>query len=376
MENKLLNNVVLCLILVSFLLLPAGCDDKSDMEPGISAFSCFNSDGDILAVLVGLKVKGWDRCALSETTPFLLKLNEKSLLKSYQQLDVWVFRDMAFRPAHDNQLYYVTFEKIFGSGGFYEHSSGRQFKWGAGKLVMYDADSDDNITTTISQNCYPNILSCFRWSPDGKTLAGLAIRPNSHILNRGEFTVSFDGGMTYESTGIEMLGYPAWLNDNELYLRTDDNTIVKVSRDGQKFKITEKLTKDFSIGLRGTFQEKLVYNASPRKDDKGKSPDKLTRVFVGDKLIYETDDPYTNAFVFKDRIVVEVKNKRLLIFDENLSMFHERRLGRKTDFLNIQPNTNIVFLVRDWKTILCYDYTKKEKPRILFSVDMLNDPPK
>lgn len=248
----MLSHNVACLILGSFLLLLAGCDDELDVETGISAFSNLNSDGDILAVLVGSKVKGRDRPAVSETKPVLLTLNDKSLLRSHQQIEDWVIRDMAWRPAHDNHLYYVTFGKVFGGGGgFYEYSSGRWFTRGPGKLVMFEARSNDNATTAISQDGYPNILSCFRWSPDGAILAGLAVRPTSQMLNSGELAVSFDGGKTCEATGIEMSGYPAWLNNDELYLTTNRDTIARVSRDSQSFRIVEELTKDFGVRLKG-----------------------------------------------------------------------------------------------------------------------------
>ena len=365
----------LCLILGFFLLLLTGCNDKSDVEAGISSFSYFNSDGDILAVLVGFKLKGQDRPAVLETRPVLLEFNAKSLLKSYQPLEDWVVRDMAWRPAHDNQLYYMTFEKVFNTddnpfGSFYDNSTEKWFKRGTGNLIMFEANSDDNSSTTISQNARLNAIRCFNWSPNGKILAGSITQSNQVY---GELVVSFDGGKTFESTEIKMAGYPAWTNDKELYLGTSNNTILKVLWDGQNFIVKEELTKDFRIGLRGSFQEKPVYVAWPCKDDKGEYLDETRRLFVGDTLIYETKEQYPKVFVFTDNIVVEA-DKKVMIFDENLSVCHEKHLARKTHLLNFQPNTNTVFLTKGWKTILSYDYTKKRNPRVLFSVDMLNEP--
>jgi len=372
MKHKLHYNKELYLILGLFFLL-LGCEAKSDieLETGISSFSHQNPDGDILAILVGLKVKGWDRPAASETKPVLLKLKDNYSLESYQQLDDWVIGGMVWHPADDNQLYYVTFEKVFGSGGTsYEQSSGKFFKRGIGKLLMLDTNSSNGVISTISHNSYPNILSCFRWSPDGNILAGLAIKPGSQFIGSGELTVSFDGGKTSILTGIEMSGSPAWLNDKELFLR-NDNTIIKASLYGQSFKVTETIANDFDIILVGSFHEKPVYIAFPRKDKKGESLDKLRRLFVGDGLIYETDDPYFPVFVFTDNIVVETE-KKVIIFDENFSLCHERRLDQGMHLLNFQPKTNTIFLAKDWKTILCYDYTSKEKASVMFSVDMLN----
>ena len=337
---------LLCLILGLLLLLLAGCDDKLDMEVGISACSypCLNPDGDLLAVLVGLKVKGQDRSAVLETRPVLLKLNEKSFLKSYRQLKGWVFRDMAWRPAHDNQLYYVTYEKVFNTnsnsfGSLYDNSTEKWFKPGAGKLLKLDVNSDGNFPTVISQKDYPAILACLKWSPDGKTLAGLALNPTGQYQSiiSGEFAISSDGGKSSELIGIKKaVGNPVWLNENELYLRTDKNTIVKISRGNQGYEITETLTTDFDVILTGSFQEKPVYISYPRKDENGRSLDKSRRLFVGDKLIYETENLRFNSITFSENIVLEA-DKKIIILNENLSLCHERELARKTHLLNFQP---------------------------------------
>jgi hypothetical protein len=47
-------------------------------------------------------------------------------------------------------------------------------------------------------------------------------------------------------------------------------------------------------------------------------------------------------------------------------------LPPQTHLFDFHPQTNTVFLIENWKTLLFYDYTKEEKPHILFSVDMLN----
>lgn len=372
MRNRLQVNDYLILILVLFLVLLAGCRDKSDLktEIGISSFSYPNPDGDMLAVLVGSKVKGKDRPAVLDTNPVLLKFNDNFSLNTYRKIDDWVFRDMAWNPVHGNRLYYATFEKLYesDSGKLYEQSSRSFFGLGAGQLLMLDSNSDDIIT--ISQKNYPNILSCFRWSPDGKILAGLARKPESQRLNSGELAVSFDGGKTSELTGINISSYPVWLNNKEIYVKTDNKTIARVLQDGQDFKISEILEKDCEILLNGSFQKKPVLIAYPRKDVKGNSLDKLRRLFVGNKLIYETGNPYLNVITFADQIIVEADQK-VLIYDKSLSLVHEKSLKRRTHLLNFQPNINTVFLVRDWKKVLCYDYTKNEKMYTLFSVDML-----
>ncbi len=150
---------------------------------------------------------------------------------------------------------------------------------------------------------------------------------------------------------------------------------MKVLRNGQDFKITETLKiEDCQISLIGVFQQKPVYIAYPRKDEDGNCLDKLRRLFVGDRLIHETDNPKTTFLTFTDTIAIE-GDGRITIYDKNLSVCHERYWGQNTDLLDFCPKTYVVFLVRDWKTILCYDYTKKEEPHVLFSVDMLNKAP-
>ncbi|MBN1125489.1 MAG: hypothetical protein JXA82_10810 [Sedimentisphaerales bacterium] len=361
------------LMLVLVLLLLSGCNDEADTETGISAFSYLNPDGDILAILVGSKVKGWDRPAVSETKPVLLFLGDDSSRKSCQQLEEWVIRDMAWRPAHGNQLYYAAFTKIYDdSGGYYERSTRRWFRRDEGRLVMFNATSNDNVSTVISKDGYPNILSCFRWSPDGTILAGLAIMPTNQLLNSGVLAVSFDGGKTCEGTGIEMSGFPMWSSNNELYVTIGQNTIAKVSWDGQRFKIVDSLKKDFDIGLKGSFRGKPVYSTSHRKDAQEKVQDR-TSLFIGDHLLYETKDPYLNVLVLTDWIAIE-SDKKIMLLDENFSLQHEKYLGSKTHLLNFFPDTNSFFLIEDWKTILCYDYTRDERPDILFAVDMLTEP--
>lgn len=369
-KTKKFYYIIPCLL----LLLLSGCNDESKMEVAISQNSYLNSEGDILSFLVGLRIKGQDRPASLETRPFLLKVNEKMMLKSVRQIsNDWVFRDMGWRPATGNLFYYMTFERVYGSGPFYEPSSNRFFKRGDGKLMMLDADSDYDAPTEISQGGFPNV-TLFHWSPDGSILAGLSTKPDSEQVNSGELAISYDGGKTFALTGINMHGGPLWLNSNELYLMPDHgHTIIKVFCDGSNVRITETFSReDCQIIFNGLLDEKIVYTAYPRKDDESKPLDKSRRLFVGNELVHETNDTFFRVFTFPYNIVIESDN-RILIYDENLSVCHERRLGRNTHLLNFQPDTKTVFLVRDWKTILCYNYTKKASPHILFSVDMLDD---
>lgn len=387
MNNILSKNVVFCLIMVVFFPFSVIADDKLEFETGISCISDLNPDGDILAVLVGLKLKERDMPAVLDSKPVLLKMNKKSSLNTYQQLDDF-YDYMAWRPAHGNQLYYLTFERIYDPNATnylefeYEFSSKRFYKKGTCNLLMVDADSDDALQTTVSTSLkddpkyYPDVMSYFDWNPNGTILAGLTINSKLYPSDVGEFAVSFDGGKTSKSTGIKMHRHPFWKNNHELYLMTDhDHTIVKVLRNGQDFKITETLKiEDCQISLIGVFQQKPVYIAYPRKDEDGNCLDKLRRLFVGDRLIHETDNPKTTFLTFTDTIAIE-GDGRITIYDKNLSVCHERYWGQNTDLLDFCPKTYVVFLVRDWKTILCYDYTKKEEPHVLFSVDMLNKAP-
>ena len=374
MQNKSLNNRVLCLVLGPFLLVMAACDHKLPMEPGLHIFSLLNPDGDILAVQVGLKLKNQDRPAYTEMRPVLLKLDEDSHLKSHHQLKDFVINDLAWRPGHGDQLYYATFEEVYSKDGHLIGSFGRRFKYANGKLVVVYASLNENPATTITQEGDLKILSGIRWSPDGKILAGLVSDSAGERLGSGELGFSFDGGVTCESSGIKMnwlFGWQ-WLNNNELFIRTDQDSFAIISSDGQKFQITETIKKDFNFSLSGFFQEKPVYTAYSRKDSKGNYLDERVRLFVGDQLIYETDNPYYHTIVFEDGIIFRADDK-VMVFDEHLSICHEMPLEEKTHLLNFHAKTNIVFLMKGFRTILCYDYTKEERPRVLFSVDMLDE---
>lgn len=342
------------------------CDAKKGIETeiGIGGNSYLNPEGDVLAILVGPRVKrgAWPALA-GQLQIVLLELNGESSLDNYRHIKAQdkVFRDMAWNPTDANKLYFTTFNDVLDPR--------------EGELLVLDVSSENSVVTTIKQlDVYPAISTCFNWSPDGRVLAGLARKPPYRLVNSGELAVSYDGGRTCELTGIDMYGNAVWLNNKELYLMMDhDHTIVKVLYDGQGFKIKETLlAENYQISLVGCFNKKPVYVAFPRRDEKGRYLDKARRLFVGDQLVYEAD-VYLRVVVSTGKIAVEA-DKKVMIFDENLSVCHERRLAPKTRLLNFQPNTNIVFLVENWKTILCYDYTKEESPHVLFSVDMLNEP--
>jgi len=368
------NNQVLYLMLGLSLLLSTGCNDKRDLETAISQYSCLNSKGDILAILIGLKIKGWDCPAALETHLVLLKLDENSSLNSYKHYGDWVFRDMAWRPGHNNHFYYTTFEKVYGSGFFYEPKSEKWFKRGIGRLMMLDASINNSLATQISQDGHPHIITNFQWNPNGSLLAGMAFKPLSQLINSGELAVSYDEGRTCELTGIDMHSGLVWLNNKELYLMTDQNhTIAKVLCDGRNVMITERFIQEScQIAFNGIFDKKLVYTAYPRKNEKGQYIDKSRRLFVGDKLIYETDNPLFRVFAFPDTIIMEA-DESVFIFDENLSVCHKRLLDRNIHILNYHPETNVLFLIRNWNTILHYNYTHNEEPKNLFSVNMLKE---
>lgn len=373
--GKRYKNIVFCSLFCLCLVLIGGCDDGSGSELGLYAYSYMNPSGDILAILVGIKSDEQGRPAVSELKPVLLHLDEHSSLERYQQLDDFLYRgDLDWRPSYGNQLYYATYEIVYDDeGSFMGFGGGKRFSFGEGMLVMFDADSENYLKTIISSNKYPANLQFFRWSPNGQMLAG-RVYPTGR-LDRGELAISQDGGETHELTGIEYSGFPIWINDDELYLNSasDKNTILMVSQVGQNFTIKRNLSKDFSIFLRGVFHEKPVYTATSFSDDPTEMQGKLYKVFVGDELIHETVERllYRDVIVCSDRIAVGT-DRRVLIFDENLTVCHERLLPEKTRLLDFQSSTNTIFLVMDWKSILVYDYTKKEQPRVLFSVDMLN----
>ena len=365
--------VMLCLT----LLFLSGCDDKVDMRACINASSYLNAEGSTMAILVGSSVQGQDRPAVSETHPVILHLNNDFSLKKFCQLQDEVFREMDWRPNRDNCFYYVTYEKIYGSGSFsgpfYEPSSKKWFKRGTGTLMKLDADLGCNSLVKINQDDHPVNMTCLRWSPDGSLLAGLIPKPSSELQNSGTLAISYDGGRTSELTKIDMYSQPVWLNNKELYLMVDhDHTIARVLCDGSDVRIAETFSqKDCQILFEGIFKGEIVYTAYPRKDEKGKYIDKSRRLFVGDRLIYETDNALFRVFVFPQNIVLEADNK-ILIFDKSLFVCHEKTLGLNMHILNFQQNTNIVFLTRNWEQILYYNYTKQKSPHFLFSIDMLN----
>lgn len=352
-----------------FLVSLSGCD-RIGKEPGLSWFSYLNPDGDVLAVQVGLKYEGSSKPAVTDLRPVLLKLDEDSHLKSCHELKDDVLGNMAWRPGYDDLLYYSTFEEIYGEDGRLIGSFGRRYKYGNGKLKLVEADRDKYPTTTIVQDDSQKILSSLSWSPDGKILAGLVSDSEGDRLGGGELGFSYDGGETCEPSGIKTGWRVRWKNNNELFIRTGQRSFAIILRQGNKFKITETIKKDFNFGLEGFFKGKPVIVAYSREDSEGNDLDKKRRLFVGDQLIYETDNYGTHAIVCEDKIVFKADDK-VMIFDESLSVCHQMPLEGKY-LLDFHPKTNIVFLVKDWDTILCYDYTKNEKPRILFTVDMLN----
>lgn len=349
MENKLFKNKYLCLILALFLLLLAGCDKKPNMH--IDIFSYLRPDGKSMAIRVGPEVGRNHPPNFNECNAVLLELEGISL-KRYHIIETQESVDfsMAWHPVFSEQLYLSTLNKL----------NPKNSSSPGGEFLRFSGNSETHSITTISRfDVPPNISGTFSWSPDGKVLAGLAVSW-PHQLHKGKLAISNDGGKTVKLTEIPMWfgSRPVWLNDKEFYFQPNKKTIAKVMVEGLDARLIETIVEsEDTVLLRGSFKGECVYC-------KGKG------LFVGEKLILQSKYPL--YFAKADKYIIAEADRKVVIFDENLSVCHERPLEENTRLLNFSPNTNIVFLLRNWETILCYDYTVDEKPHILFSTDMIS----
>lgn len=342
-----------CVILALILLSLTSCNRKERIK--IDTFSYPSPDGKTIAIRVGPERKGYPDSPpkLDECKLVLLELEGVSL-KQYHSIETqkYVYVDMAWNPLDTSQLYFATMNKInpFKSEG----------ERPEGELIRLTLKNEGYSLETMSQfNKYPNISSAFSWSPDGSILSGQAI-DWPHIVPHGKLAVSYDNGQNIKLTDISTFhGTPVWISNDELYVRQDGETILRVLRDRQKFIIAEKFVESKeAIYLCGSIKGQLVYRT---KDT----------VFVGEKAILNSK--HTLRLVKADKYILAESDGKIVIFNDDLKLYYERVLNKQTHLLNFCSKTNIVFLVENWETILCYDFTAEETPHVLFSVDMFNE---
>lgn len=357
MSTKTTNAYFALSLLPLFLI---GCDWKKDKQ--IDTRSFVSPDGNILAIRVGPESEQFHNSGPdSKSCEVVLLELEGTSFKRHQpvktQHGAWL--RMAWNTVSTDELYFATIctrrRTYFGS------------PLSDGSFMKVESTIDGHLLTEIhSLGNYPNLSSAFSWSPDGTVIVGLATEFPHQIL-KGKLAFSFDGGKNVELTDITIFDRtPAWIDNNELYIQPDNKTIMKIARDGHDFKILEKtIESENHIVLCGSIKGAPVYRML------SKISQFRDKVFLGNQVVLQASDKIN--FIKAEKYIVVGFGGKVEIFDEDLSLCHERLLPENSRVLDFSPKTNVVFLLQDWKTVLCYDFKTQEEPSLLFSVDLMDE---
>lgn len=371
--NKRIITIILVFVLVNLF---SGCKKKAELVPAISQFGAtVNPKGDVLAFLVG--VGDQERSGVLDAQPVLVYLDEAGNRESVQRHDDWVLYNLCWRPGSESVLIYFTFERIYcplSEGHFYEAKTNRWSRLGPARLVQVNTDQSRSTSRAVTLPDHFEHVTLLAWSPDGKIItAALRLRDDSPKESefQNKLIISYDEGKTFHESDFPAFGRAYWLNNHEFYIMSDfEDTIAKVDCKRQKLTMTEVLAQpDFSIVLAGVFLGEPVYMAYPQKIG-DEYIHKSRRFFVGNRLLYETDNHICGVRARRDYLVLWADGK-IMIFDENLSVTHERPLEKGTQPFTFHLETGRIFLVKNWQTILCYDLENPEDVREIFSMDML-----
>lgn len=229
--------------------------------------------------------------------------------------------------------------------------------------------------TVFLKNEAKGVISrSFRWSPNGKVLAGCCVSEPGEGWTDGYLGVSYDGGQSvcvFEKLSCDVYTPPAWVNDEELYVYdsyyiSDDSggslfktigRIHKVLLRGRKDIDTEKIIEGEGVRLYGVINNECVYRVNDN-------------ILVGSKKIYSSKK--MAVIVSGNRIAIESSDEtKIKVVSPHGNVLYEKPLNKEQHLYAFSSDAGRIFILENKKRILQWDIAENIEPMVVFEVSKL-----
>jgi len=213
------------------------------------------------------------------------------------------------------------------------------------------------------------------WNPNGSKIAMSMQRDEGfkRMMKREEgdeyvyspplVGYSIDNCKTVQVSDISFRTHQiTWLSDNLFSVVSDGRVLVIDVNETENNLVVKDVintSKDRdAIRLIGCMEGRVAYRIG---DD----------IYLDRELIHSADNFY-QGIAHENSMLVMLKDNTGFVLNSIGEITNSFVVDDMGWLLGFSPNRNTFFSINAGKNILAYDYTKNEKPRILFSVDMLN----
>jgi len=207
-------------------------------------------------------------------------------------------------------------------------------------------------------------LTLFKWSPDGKILIAGSFPPACY------FYISYDGGLTFEEIQTKEPGIGPvciWLDNKRFYVYSRkavyEIEIMEKDLNIGKYFETDKNTE--VMILCGLVNNQIAY-ITKINDNKNIQ----YNIRRGKDIFYQSDNQIVRAFADGNNLVLiqitgsekdkKVNTNELLVFDQNGLIIQRKLFDKDVELCGIISKDNAVYLLKDHREILKYDYSKTE----------------
>lgn len=231
----------------------------------------------------------------------------------------------------------------------------------------------ENGDVIYSKNEAKGVISrSFRWSPNGKVLAGCGVSDPGEGLTDGYLGVSYDGGRSvcvFEKLSCNAYTPPVWINDKELYVYNsyyipDESggslfktigSIYKVLLHDKKDIDAEKIIEGEQVRLYGVVNDECVYRVN---DD----------LLVGSKKIYSSKK--MGVIVSDNKIAIESSDK-IKVVGSHGNVLYEKPLNKEQHLYAFSSNAGKIFVLENKMRILQWDIEGELEPVVVFEVSKI-----
>ena len=203
------------------------------------------------------------------------------------------------------------------------------------------------------------LLTAPTWNPSGEILV---MRAFVFKKRKTYFALSFDRGKNIEITE-QLYSWPQlWVSPRAFYSRNKNkNKILRIEIVGKKLSTHEVMTFSDEISFGGVIGDKIIYVLDGK-------------IYSNDKVIYQLKNECVGIVVDGDYIWLrDGEPEKILILDSTGMVIHEKRVPtldlRLFDFC---AKTGDVYLVKDSKVLVRYNFKENSKLSVLFDIDKTN----
>ena len=215
----------------------------------------------------------------------------------------------------------------------------------------------------------------FSWGPDGKRLIVSSFPPACY------FYISFDGGLSFEEIQTKESGIGPiciWLDNKRFFVYSRkavyEMEIMEEELNIRKFFETAQNTE--VMNLCGLFNNQIVYVTKINDNN-----NILYNIRRGKDVFYQSEHRIERAFSDGNNLALmqiigsekdqKVNSRELLVFDQNGMQIQRRAFDKDVVLCGIVYKDDAIYLLRDNKTILKYNYSKREPSNVetIYSIE-------